>query len=115
MSQFGLALAIYALAIVISMGVALLIKGIVVVLARTRPQPAPASAVTPMATPAAVAVAEGIPSDHIAAIAAAVYAMLGEQRIVHIEDLRHRGQHDWTAATRAAHHASHRPRHSGRR
>lgn len=93
-----LSLKIYALAIVISMAVALLIKLIVVVVSVRKPgaervaQRAPAAAASP-------------PAEHVAAIAAAVYACLGAHRIVHIAE-RHRG-HAWTTEGRTAHHASH--------
>jgi hypothetical protein len=56
----------------------------------------------PTSVPAA---ASAPPSEHVAAIAAAVYAVLGVHRIVHIEE-RDRGR-VWTAEGRMAHHASH--------
>jgi hypothetical protein len=90
--------AFYGLAIVISLLVAVLIRGIVAVLALTRKEvdtPAPAVAVTPST----------VPGDDIAAIAAAVYAVLGAHRIVHIE--RGRRGLVWTAEGRVSHHISH--------
>lgn len=102
MGNLSLALLFYGLAIVISMLVAVLIKGIVVSLSLSRPKAAP-----PVLRPPAPA--EDTEAD-IAVIAAAVYAMLGAHRIVHIE-APDRGR-VWTAAARASHHASH---HIGRR
>ncbi len=103
MSNLSAALLIYALGIVISLLVALVIKGIVVatgLLAR----PAAATPDEP------VAAAEAIPAGHLVAIAAAVHTLLGAgQRIVHIEDAGR--SRVWTASSRAAHYASHRPRH----
>jgi hypothetical protein len=54
-----------------------------------------------------------VEADHIAVIAAAVHAMSGAHRIVHIEAApRHSG---WAAEGRQVHHASHtlphRPKH----
>jgi len=43
--------------------------------------------------------------DHIAAISAAVTAMIGAHRIVHIETAQHGP--GWTVGGRAAHHSSH--------
>lgn len=93
------ALWIYGLAIVVSMAVAVVIKLIVVVLnaferkpeATPKPAPAPAPAFDLMA-------------DHVAAISAAVYAVMGAHRIVHIEEERHA---EWVVGGRLAHHASH--------
>ncbi len=91
----------YGLAIVIAMISALMIKGIVGVLSMGKAKPAPAAAVAapkPVADPA---------ENDIAVIAAAVYAMLGAHRIVHIEAAR--SGPGWTAEGRLVHHASHRP------
>ncbi len=102
MDTLALALLIYALAILISLLVAVLIKGIVAVAEWLRRTAEPA-----VQAPAADAIA----CDDIAVIAAAVYALLGTQRIVHIEDV-HRGQ-VWTASARASQYASRKPsRHS---
>ena len=97
------ALWIYGLAIVVSMAVAVIIKVIVVVLnaferkPEAAPKPAPAPAFDLMA-------------DHIAAISAAVYAVIGAHRIIHIEEQRHA---EWVVEGRLAHHASHAvPHHS---
>jgi len=100
MTDLTLAFWIYGLGIAISMLVALMIKGIVVLLALRRPPPA--------AIPAPAAVAqdrEAIAAADIPVIAAAVFAALGTQRIVHIQDVS-RGR-AWTSTTRASHYASH--------
>ena len=88
---------VYGLAIVISMLVAVMIRLVVVSLSAVKREPA---AVTTPAQPQV-----DLAGDHIAAIAAAIYGVLGAHRIVHIED-RGRG-FAWTAEGRAAHHASH--------
>ena len=93
----------YGLTILLSLLIAVLIKGIMAVSGwwRRRTPDAVATAAAPIGTPA--------PND-IVVIAAAVYAMMGTQRIVHIEDVS-RGR-TWTASGRAAHYASHHlPRH----
>jgi hypothetical protein len=95
--SFILAFQVYGLAILISMLVAVMIRVVVASLSVAKRRPA---AVAPRAE-AQVDIA----GDHIAAIAAAIYAVLGAHRIVHIED-RGRG-FAWTAEGRAAHHASH--------
>jgi hypothetical protein len=45
--------------------------------------------------------------DDIAAIAAAIYALLGAHRIVHIEEAPAGGRAAWTVGGRLAHHTSH--------
>ncbi len=93
-----ISLLMYGLAIIISLLVAVLIKGIVRIVAMIETvQPAS----PPIHTVAATA------QDDIAAITAAVYAVLGAYRIVHIE---HTSQgRIWTAEGRVSHHASHAP------
>lgn len=88
----------YGLAIVVAMGIAVVIKLIVVMLNAFERKPA--AAPLPVAAPAFDAEA-----DHIAAIAAAVYAMIGAHRILHIERQRRHGE--WAVEGRIAHHASH--------
>lgn len=95
-------LLMYGLAILISLLVAVLIKGIVAASGRLR-RPSESSTQAP-APPV-----EEPAQDDIAVIAAAVYAMMGAQRIVHIEGVGH--SRTWTASSRAAHYASHQPRH----
>jgi hypothetical protein len=102
----------YGLAIVVSMGVAVIIKLIVVALGALEKKPAlaPAAASSP---PAAAAQIAGVPQEHVAAIAAAIHAVLGGHRILHIQDAhRHDG---WTAEGRLAHHHSHTLDHHPRR
>ncbi len=100
---------IYGIVIVISMLVAAVIRGIVIVLSRQAEKEAakaPAKP-APVARPAAVAVG-GVPQEHLAVIAAAVAAMMGAHRIVRIET-PDRG-FGWTAEARTVHHTSHTPR-----
>ena len=97
-------LAMYGLAIVIAFATAVVIRGIVLVTGRVGS--AEASADAPASAPVARPVA-GVPPEHIAAIAAAAYAVLGAHRIVHIDDVG-RGQ-AWTAEGRMMHQTSHRP------
>ncbi|MBL8248689.1 MAG: hypothetical protein JNK95_10060 [Candidatus Competibacter sp.] len=100
---------IYGIVIVISMLVAAVIRGIVIVLSRQAEQEAAKAPVkpAPVARPAIVAVG-GVPQEHLAVIAAAVGAMMGAHRIVHIE-VPDRG-FGWTAEARTVHHTSHAPR-----
>jgi hypothetical protein len=94
------ALWIYGLAIVVSMAVAVVIKVIVVVLnAFERKSEASAKPAPPAAAPAFDLLA-----DHVAAISAAVYSVIGTHRIVHIEEQRHA---EWVVEGRLAHHTSH--------
>ena len=100
-TAIALSASIFALAIVISMLVALLIKGIVATLSWHRKPPW-----TVAPPPATVASGEtDTGRSDIAAITAAVYAVVGAHRIVHIE--RADRARTWTAEGRAAHHASH--------
>ena len=99
---------IYGIVIVVSMLVALVIRGIVIVLSRQAEKEAakaPAKP-TPVARPAAMA--SGVPQEHLAVIAAAVAAMMGAHRIVRIET-PDRG-FGWTSEARSSHHTSHAPR-----
>lgn len=105
-----LSLKIYALAIVISMAVAILISviGLVIRLTAGRADRAGRS------MHEAPAVRGDTPDENdIAAISAAVYAIVGAHRLVHIEE-RGRGQ-TWAAAGRSVHHASHAPMRQGSR
>lgn len=98
---------VYGLAIVISLLVAVVVRGVVSALSvLEKKTDAPAS-------PAISIIVSKSNDDHIVAISAAVWAMIGPHRIVHIESTG-RGQ-IWTAEGRFAHHASHdmeRPRSS---
>jgi len=93
---------IYGLAIVVSLAVAVVIKVIAVVLHAFERKPA--AAPQPAAAPAPD-LAVDVMADHVAAIAAAVYQMIGAHRILHIEDTRRRGE--WVVEGRLAHHTSH--------
>jgi len=100
----------YGLAIVVSMGAAVIIKLIVVALGAVERK----TTVAPAASrPAVAAVVEGVPVEHMAAIAAAICAVVGEHRILRIQDAhRHEG---WVAEGRLAHHHSHSLDHHPRR
>lgn len=103
-------LLIYGLAIVVSMLIAVVIKGIVVGIKVFKRAPTPHA---PSAVAARTVAEVDVDRDHVAAIAAAVYAMVGEHRIVHIEPGQ-RGA-EWVSGGRAAHHASHDVAHHPRR
>ncbi|MDS4020811.1 MAG: OadG family protein [Candidatus Competibacter sp.] len=106
LDAIGDMLVIYGIVIVISMLVAVVIRGIVLVLSRQAKQEetkTPAKP-APVAQPALV----GIPQEHLAVITATVAAMMGAHRIVHIE-MAGRG-FGWTAEARTVHHTSHAPR-----
>ncbi|CCQ74029.1 Conserved protein of unknown function [Magnetospira sp. QH-2] len=90
----------YGLAIVISMIVAVLVKGIVVLLSSTSRAPVVVSAPKPKPV-----VAAGIPAEHVAAIAATVYSMMGSHRIVHIGDSPLGAT--WSAEGKIMHQTSH--------
>jgi hypothetical protein len=93
---------IYGLAAVVSLLIAAIIKLIVVLLGRSeRAAPAPAPAV------GQAAALPGADAQLVAAIGAALYACIGEHRIVHIEDAAHGA--GWAAEGRLAHHSGHRP------
>lgn len=93
-----LSIQVYLLAIVISFLVALLIRGVVNTLSAVKKKPAVPEA------PVVSASVDYSKAD-IPAIAAAVYAVLGAHRIVHIESRGHGA--GWTAEGRLAHHTSH--------
>ena len=102
-----LALLMYLLAIAISIVAAFVVHGIVVIVSRME---TPASAPVekrPVPAPAPPE-EDAIPAGHVAAITAAVYAVLGAHRIVHIES----GPPGtiWTTEGRLIHQTSHTPR-----
>jgi hypothetical protein len=103
------ALWMYGLMAVVSMLIAAVIKLIVVLLnvLERKPAAVPAPAPVPMPAPSwvAAAKAQDIAAEHLAAIGAAVYAIVGAHRIVHIDAAREGG--GWSAEGRLAHHASH--------
>jgi hypothetical protein len=94
-----LSVQVYLLGILISFLVALLIRGVVNTLSAVKKKPA-----VPAAAPVVPAPVDFLKAD-IPAIAAAVYAVLGAHRIVHIESRGHGV--GWTAEGRLAHHTSH--------
>lgn len=96
---------IYGIVIVISMLVAVVIRGIVLVLSRQAKQEVAKAPAKPAIAQPVIA---GIPQEHLAVITAAVAAMMGAHRIVHIEAAS-RG-FGWTAEARTVHHTSHAPR-----
>lgn len=103
---------IYGLAIVVSMGAAVLIRLMVSVLSfgdiwaewREKRNPKPKTALAAKDSDAE----NGIPASHVAVIAAAAYAM-GASRVVHIQPTTSHAQ--WSAGGRAAHHSSHQMTH----
>ena len=97
---------IYGIVIVISMLVAVVIRGIVWMLSRQAAQAEAKASAKP--TPVAQPAVAGIPQEHLAVITAAVAAMMGAHRIVHIAT-PDRG-YSWTAEARTVHHTSHAPR-----
>ncbi len=105
-SVISLALFSFGLMVVIAALASVLIRGIVVVLAGAKAKAPPA------ATQVAISVEPAVDETaaHVAAIAAAVYAVLGAHRLVHVHEVP-RGP-GWTTTGRLAHHASHLPRRS---
>ncbi len=98
----------YGMMIVIAGLSALLIRTIVVVLARAGDARNRAAAA---ATPVSVSVtpARDETAAHVAAVAAAVYAIIGAHRLVHIGEAS-RGS-VWATLGRSQHQTSHAPRH----
>lgn len=102
-------LSIYAIAIAVSLLIGVVIRVIVAALGRLEAR----QSTKPVPVPAPVAGGdEDPPAEHVAAIAAAIHAMLGAHRIVHIEESRRRA--GWLAEGRLAQHASHGPEHHPR-
>lgn len=101
----------YGLAIAVSMAVAVVIK--LIVLALDVVERKPAAAALPAMRPAVAATDDGVPAEHVAAIAAAIHAVIGAHRIVHIHDAHH--HEGWVTEGRQAHHHSHSPDHHPRR
>lgn len=99
---------IYGIVVIISMLVAAVIRGIVVLLSRQAMKAEAAAPAKSTPKPAAKPIAVGIPQEHIAAISAAVAMMMGAHRIVRIE-MANRG-FGWTSEARTTHHTSHLPR-----
>ena len=93
-----LSIGVYGIAIVISLLVAALIKGIVVALPLVERRREKSVAKGP--APTAV-----VPSEHVAAITGAIAAVMGERHIIHIEDRRAGAV--WSAEGRMIHQTSH--------
>lgn len=90
----------------VSLAVALLVKALVGLTARIeRAASVPEARVCP--------VDQGIPDEDVAAVFAAIYAVIGPHRLVHIGAAGH--GRTWTAEGRVAHHASHSVHHGPRR
>ncbi|MBI1206463.1 MAG: hypothetical protein GC191_04145 [Azospirillum sp.] len=103
-------LTIYMLAIAISLLVALVIRGIVLVLARNEEKRAKLAPQAPAKDqPAAKA---GPNADDIVAIAAAIQAVFGSRRILKIES--HGAPGHWMLEGRHTHHSSHADRRPSR-
>nr|VFK10763.1 MAG: hypothetical protein BECKLPF1236A_GA0070988_100437 [Candidatus Kentron sp. LPFa]VFK27271.1 MAG: hypothetical protein BECKLPF1236C_GA0070990_100447 [Candidatus Kentron sp. LPFa] len=103
----SLSVQMYLLAVVISLLVAVMIRGVVVTLSMLGKK---SSVTMPAADPIAVGRSD---EDHIAAVTAAVWAVVGPYRIVHIEPTdRGRG---WASESLFTHHASHAVEHHPKR
>lgn len=101
-------LTVAGLLVGVSMVVAVVIQGIVVLLGRSADRVAARAALAapPAPDPAALPVDDGRPpAAHVAAIAAAVSVVFDDAQVVHIEPSRH--DTSWTSAGRQAHHSSH--------
>ena len=96
----------YGLMIVIAGLSAVLIRTIVVVLARAQDARKRAAAATPVSV--SVEPARDETAAHVAAVAAAVYAIIGAHRLVHIGEAT-RGS-VWATLGRSQHQTSHAPR-----
>lgn len=107
MSNLVLSFKLYALAVIISVLVAILIKAVVLALSVARKKP-----VTKDTESAQIKHAPEPAVSDIPAIAAAVYSMIGAHRIVHIETGQARGP--WIHEGRILHQTSHAVRHAPR-
>jgi hypothetical protein len=98
---------VMGITVAVSMLVALMVRGLVGLSARVERAVAsrvPEARVCP--------IDEGIPDEDVAAVFAAVYAVIGPHRVVHIGPGGY--GRSWIAEGRVAHHASHTP-HAPRR
>nr|VFJ46954.1 MAG: hypothetical protein BECKFW1821A_GA0114235_101425 [Candidatus Kentron sp. FW]VFJ56227.1 MAG: hypothetical protein BECKFW1821B_GA0114236_102616 [Candidatus Kentron sp. FW] len=102
-----LSIQVYALAIVISLLVAVMIRGVVSTLSALGNKTS-----ATIETPDTIVVNESN-DDHIAAVTAAVWAMVGPYRIVHIEPTD-RGR-VWATESLLTHHTSHAVGHHSKR
>lgn len=96
---------VLALTVTVAMVVALVIKGITVILGRRDAAGAAGAPGLPHAPVTQPRRDEGPPAEHVAAIAAAVATIIDGGRVVHIEPTR--SGTGWSAAGRQSHHASH--------
>ena len=97
----------YVVMAVVSMLVAVMVRGIVILLQRTGTKTA-----APIAVSISVAPALDQTAAHVAAVAAAVYAVLGGQRLVRIGDAQRSPA--WISTGRTIHQTSHAPRRTPR-
>jgi hypothetical protein len=100
----------YVLMAVVAMLAAVMVRGIVIVLQRAQQRRRVEAGPTPVSISVAPAVEET--AAHVAAVAAAVFAVLGAHRLVRVGEAA--PAPSWTTAGRAAHHLSHAPRRTGR-
>lgn len=98
------ALQVYGISIVISMLVAVLIK--IMVVATSRVGSSAKTVEAPKPRPAQPPVHTGVPSEVVAAVSAALAAVTGPHRILHIAE----SNRSWAHQGRIAQH-SHQPRH----
>ena len=105
MDAIGDIFVIYGIVIVVSMLVAVVIRGIVWALSRSPTQTATKAPAKP--APALQPAVAGVPQEHLAVITATIAAMLGAHRIIHIETPGR--SYSWTAEARSVHHTSHTP------
>jgi hypothetical protein len=110
MDAIGDIFVIYGIVIVVSMLVAVVIRGIVWALSRQAGAEEAKALVALPKTPVVQPVVAGVPQEHLAVITAAVAAMFGAHRIVRIQPPS--GGYSWTAEARSVHHTSHTPRSS---
>jgi flagellar basal body-associated protein FliL len=112
LQAIGDIIVIYLIVIVVSMLVAAVIRGVVMVLSRQAEQDAAKALAKAPVKPVIAApqptLVSGVPQEHLAVIAAAVAAMMGAHRIVRIQT-PDRG-FGWTSEARTTHHTSHLPR-----
>lgn len=104
-SVIGMTVFAFGLMTVIALLCAVLIRVIVMVLARTQDARATAAA-----TPVSISVtpARDETAAHVAAVAAAVYAVIGAHRLVHIGEAGRSPV--WSSLGRTQHQTSHTPR-----
>jgi hypothetical protein len=105
----------YLITVVVALLAAVMIRGIVLALEGAKKTRARRVAVV---TPVQVAVApeEGQKEDtaaHVAAIAAAIYAVVGAERLIYIGEAR--PSYGWATTGRALHQTSHSPKRSPQR